>query len=375
MKPEQMERKTLLQLLYQALAHDPEGIGRAIPPIAWASTRGHVRGENQDRLLIARSPTGLVVSVVADGMGGMRDGSHAAVLSVAAVATSCMTSSATKLEDMLVDALHFANDEVYKTLHGEGGAALAVAALSTTEHHIAHIGDARVYHVDRANDLTQLTVDDTLAAQLQCLGRSSTEPHRDTRLVQFAGLGPDLEPHVSEAPKDGRALILTTDGIHGVPSSVFKWIVKSTDRLQLLAKRLTLASSWDGGHDNATVVAIGLDNGTGPQAPLGSHEFWIPGKDLVVFGPQRRIPPEHAHTAVGSLAKSNTHKRKSRRRTQRTQPSIDLPEKEIEREVTTATFEDAPKADDDDAAKQPQNAQQDELASRQPADSGKRPVD
>ena len=371
-----MEQKILFELLNRALSNEPEGTGRATPPIAWSSTRGHVRKENQDRVLVASSPTGLVVAVVADGMGGMRDGSHAAALSVAAVATSCLVSSAAKLDVMLAEALHFANEAVYKTLHGEGGAAVAVAASSPAGHYIGHVGDARVYHADRANELAQLTVDDTVAAQLQCLGRSSgTETRPDTRLLQFAGLGRDLEPHVREIPTGGRALILTTDGVHGVPRSVFEWIVKSADGLQVLAKRLTQASEWNGGHDNATVVTLSLDNGKGgTSSPIESFEFWIPGKELVVSRPERSVAVPQAGTTVRPQAKSSKQKPQGKTRRKRTSSESALTRDQVEPQITIASFEAPPEASDE-SAKQGTKAPQAAKSSGKPEDLAGHPDD
>ena len=62
-----------LATLLQAITREPKGSGRASMPTAWASAKGLVRPENQDRLIVARS-SDLVFAVLADGMGGMRDG-------------------------------------------------------------------------------------------------------------------------------------------------------------------------------------------------------------------------------------------------------------------------------------------------------------
>ena len=309
-----MDSKSLIELLFQALAREPKGIGRAIPPVAWASTRGLVRKENQDRLLVARSRRGLMIAIVADGMGGMRDGSQAAALSAAAVAAHCMLSQTSAIDSMLTDALHYANDEVFRVLHGEGGDALVVAASSSAGRYIAHVGDARAYHVDSAGHLTQLTVDDTVAAQLRCLGKaSSTEANSDSRLLQFVGIGAGLEPHVRTVPTDGRALLLTTDGIYGVPTSVLEWIVNGTDHLQLLAERLMLASEWSGGHDNATVVAVSCGNGSGIQESHESVEFWMPGEHVVVVTtPNHRIPSTKAAALAAQQQSKSSPKKKSR---------------------------------------------------------------
>ena len=350
-----MDPKSLHDLLYRALAREPKGSGRAIPPVAWASTRGQVRAENQDRLLVARSPAGMVMAIVADGMGGMRDGSQAAALSAAAVAARCMVSQATALDAMLADALHFANDEVFRVLHGQGGAALVVAASSSAGRYIAHVGDARAYHVDDAGHLAQLTVDDTVAAQLKCLGKaSSTEANSDNRLLQFVGFGAGLEPHVRTVPTDGRALLLTTDGIYGVPTSVLEWVVNGTGRLQLLAERLTIASEWNGGHDNATVVAVSFGNESGIQGPHGTVEFWVPGQHLVVAPtPDKKTPAAEGALSTQEPPKSRPTKKRRATKSRRKPPvthegaSTD----QAERQLPIVTFEDDHRVDDGLASK------------------------
>ena len=345
-----MDIQRLLDLLYRALAREPKGIGRAIPPVAWASTRGHVRPENQDRLLVGRSPTGLVIAIVADGMGGMRDGSEAAALSAAAVAARCMVSQATALDSMLADALHFANDEVFRVLSGKGGAALAVAASSSAGRYIAHVGDARAYHVDSAGHLAQLTVDDTVAAQLQCLGKaSSTEANSDSRLLQFVGLGDGLEPHIRTVPTEGRALLLTTDGIYGVPTSILEWVVNGTGRLQLLAERLMLASEWNGGHDNATVVAVSFGNESETQGPHEAVEFWVPGEYLVVVTtPNRRTSTGKGAPSAQKPPKSSPTKkhRATKARRKRSVADGGAGTDQAERQLPIVTFDDDLRSDD-----------------------------
>ena len=363
-----MDTNSLIDILYRALTREPKGIGRAIPPVAWASTRGHVREENQDRLLVARSPTGLVIAIVADGMGGMRDGSRAAALSTAAVAARCMVSQESTVDSMLVDALHFANAEIFQVLHGNGGAALAVAASSSAGRYIAHVGDARAYHVDSSGHPTQLTVDDTVAAQLQCLGKaSSAEARTDSRLLQFVGVGPGLEPHVRTVPTHGRGLILATDGIYSVPTAVFDWVVKGAGHLQSLAERLMLASEWNGGHDNATVVAASFGNGTGTEGPVEEVEFWVPGEHLVVIStPDQRASVSNADASAQQRGKPIT-KEKSRRtkvRGKRRATDAKASADQAERQIPIVTFDDDRSTSDDLASNHQTSARQKTLFGR-----------
>lgn len=348
-----MDTNSLVDLLSRKLAKEPCGAERASSfPIAWASTRGLVRKENQDRLLVARSRTGLVVAIVADGMGGMRDGSLAATLSTAAVAAHCMMAESSPPSTMLIDALNFANQEVFKALHGDGGAALAVMASTPTGRYIAHVGDARVYHLQNDGHLAQLTIDDTVEAQLKCLGRSpSLVSQPDGRLLQFVGLGDGLEPHVRDVPEDGRGLLLATDGIYGVPVSVLQWIVeatKATAGLQALTERLMAVSEWSGGHDNATVVAVSF-GAERTQASPEAAEFWMSGSHLVVSTPDRFVPAVQPASSHEKQPNSLSTKRKRRgKKTSRRRRSIkETPSEDQDQcELPIVTFGDTPATDD-----------------------------
>ena len=348
-----MDTNSLVDLLCRKLAKEPCGAEReSSPPIAWASTRGLVRKENQDRLLVARSRTGLVVAIVADGMGGMRHGSQAATLSTAAVAAHCMVAESSPPPTMLTNALNFANQEVFKSLHGDGGAALVVVASTPTGRYIAHVGDARVYHLQSDGHLVQLTIDDTVEAQLKYLGRSpSLVSQPDGRLVQFVGLGDGLEPHVRDVPEDGLGLLLATDGIYGVPMSVLQWIVeatKVTGGLQSLTERLIAVSEWSGGHDNATVVAFSF-GAERTQASPEAAEFWMPGSHLVVSTLGRRVPAvqsassnEEQPNSLSTKPKRRGKKTSRRRRSNKKTPSED----QGQCQLPIVTFGDTPAMDD-----------------------------
>ena len=163
------------------------------------------------------------------------------------------------------------------------------------------------------------------------------------------GFGAGLEPHVRTVPTDGRALLLTTDGIYGVPTSVLEWVVNGTDRLQLLAERLMIASEWNGGHDNATVVAVSFGNESGTQGSHGGVELWMPGQHLVVVPTSNKTTP----AAKGALStqeppKSRPTKKRRTTKARRKRPvayegaSTD----QAERQLPIVTFDDDLKADD-----------------------------
>ena len=147
---------------------------------------------------------------------------------------------------------------------------------------IAHAGDARVYHL-RDSGVDQLTTDDTVRGQIGDLVGHARNEQFETGLLQFIGVGRDLEPHVRAVPSGGRALVLTSDGVHSLPPAIFEWVAKNAKALQAATERFVQASEWHGGQDNATALALGLANGYGEGRQAGPVEFWVPGDHLVVF--------------------------------------------------------------------------------------------
>lgn len=275
--------ETLKEVLLRPLMRDPKGSGRTNVPAAWASTRGSVRAENQDRLLVARSATGLAIAVLADGMGGMQDGARAAAVAAAAVGAHCMAFPAVPLDRLLDEALRYANEEVYRQWHGEGGCTLVIAAWTHSARYVAHVGDSRAYLFSSENRLVQLTVDDTVRAQLMQLGRPPEDDARlHAQLLQFIGVGPTLQPHVAAVSASGRGIILTTDGAHSVPGDVMEWILQTATHPVLAADRLVVASEWHGGKDNSSVIAVSFQQDASTTLVTSLTEFWLPGEHIVM---------------------------------------------------------------------------------------------
>lgn len=281
--------RNIVEFLLRAAARDPSGRGRTALPVAWASSRGAERTENQDRLIVGRSATGASFAILADGMGGMKDGGRAAALSVAVAAAYLGESTDVPIDHLLLGALHAANREVHRLLRGAGGAALVAAVWHEGVCLIGHAGDARAYAVTGTDpvQLKQMTSDDTLDAELSRLGRRrAPDPDVHRGLVQFIGIGPDLDPHITQIPDRVRAILLVSDGINQVPLPTMEWIVRNCTSLQLLPERLVTASDWGGGRDNATVIAIGTQ-GSDLSAPPGHLEYWVATEHLAVVAEPR----------------------------------------------------------------------------------------
>lgn len=286
--------KTAMQeSLERALQRDPNGRSRATIPVVWASSAGLVRKENQDRILIGRAPSGLSVAILADGMGGLEDGSRAAVIATSAAAARALQSRLQHVELIAEDAIEFANEQVFRVLRGRGGAAMVLAVWTERDFAVVHAGDARAYVIDSDGSPHQVTIDDTVAGQLAQMGRPApSEPDRG--LLQFAGVGPEFDVRAQGIGPRPRGVVLTSDGIHNMPPEVFRWIVNRSTGLQALADHLVQLSEWNGGEDNATAICIGGQSSSmqqqyqqqlqlGPDPPYSRDfvECWVPGTTLM----------------------------------------------------------------------------------------------
>lgn len=280
------------------------GVRRVAPVAAALATEvGDVRSENQDRVIIARGRDKLgkpyVIAALADGIGGMREGSECAALTLGCLLSSIATESQSTVDprNWLLNGINKANDEVHAWQHGEGGSTLA-AVLATSSGAIfwSSVGDSRVYHAN-GSKLTQLSTDDTIAGQL---GRGANVGFEQSKLIQFIGTGNPLEASVSEIDKSmGGSLFITTDGVHYLDSTPwFAQLIKHASDPGLRVRRLVELSKWCGGQDNASVAMISLGDKLDEGMPSvnGCFEVWDSFGELqvIVEPPQRLSNPQSA---------------------------------------------------------------------------------
>lgn len=232
---------------------------------AVASETGNVRTENQDRAVLVRGRDSkgneYTLAVVSDGIGGMHDGAGCAATAIGAFVSMIEWQSKkhdTDISTWLYNSSLSANDAVYDKYSGKGGATL-VAVLLHPNHPIywLSVGDSRIYSSSGIS-LKQISVDDTIAGQL---GKNEELYPEQSKLLQFIGMGSDLEPHTSIIDDNNvNSVVLTTDGVHYLapsPNWLGKIIGNSLDSGSCVKKLVDLAM-WCGGQDNATVVMLSL---------------------------------------------------------------------------------------------------------------------
>ncbi|MDX9678238.1 PP2C family protein-serine/threonine phosphatase [Pseudomonas zeae] len=268
---------------------------RRVGPLsaAIASEIGAVRTENQDRAILVQGWDGdgrrFAVAAVADGIGGMRDGGACAALALGAFVAAIhdiARSGPLDSEEWLSRAIFAANEAVHYQFRGTGGSTLVAALIrSRMPSFWGSAGDSRVYQTYNGK-LLQLSVDDTIAGQL---GKKDDESGEQSKLLQYVGMGSDLEPHIKKVLSDGDdQLILTTDGIHYLSknSNWFDRVILNSPDPGSCAKRLIDIAMWCGGPDNAsiTIIPTAHDFGDDIEPLYDCLEIWDSHGDLQLIG-------------------------------------------------------------------------------------------
>jgi serine/threonine protein phosphatase PrpC len=306
-------------------------------PMAIASSVGLVREENQDRVAVFRfgEPTSgreYLLVALCDGMGGMEDGAACAAQALACFSNAVIESAPRmQPERCLFEAAMYANRRVYEAYRGTGGATLSAMLIMSdrNENYRVNVGDSRIYRFDDKS-FRQLTVDDTLAGQLArepdtYLGRNE--------LLQFVGVGPIAEPHVSR--DDNRTAdstyLITSDGVHFLPPKMLNELNIYAPEPAIAARRLIDLAMWCGGHDNAS-LAIGTFSRdvfkTLPPIQAETLEVWDAFGEARFFGaaplvhrsfhPPPMEPPEH----VNFIETAESKTRKSEELLKKSEPEV-----------------------------------------------------
>lgn len=185
------------------------------------------RTEQQDRLVILPHPKrpGLLMAVLADGMGGHSGGAMAAEQVIYKAKQlfgdfAPESESGRQLLRTIVEESHLSIKLSRFTSEQDPHSTVAVLLLQSGRVDWAHCGDSRVYHF-RGDKLQSRTIDHSFVAELQRQGKINaqqalTHPQRN---VLLHCLGADRDPVVDSgesAPLAGDdAFLLCSDGLWG----------------------------------------------------------------------------------------------------------------------------------------------------------------
>ncbi len=238
---------------------------------------GKKRTLNEDRAAVFTLPNGLILAVIADGMGGHQGGDFAS-----STALRMMGEEFEKLKDAsfqshedwaewLKETVLFVNRALYnyanenKKLEGMG-TTLEAILIKEQFCYGTHIGDSRVYQINK-EEIKQITTDHSYVKVLIDSGEiteqeAEVHPQRNW-IIKALGSERFVEPDCySLLLGDASYLLLCSDGLSNkVSDSLIRDIVLSERLLNEKATALVEKANQLGGEDNISVILL--------QAPAG----------------------------------------------------------------------------------------------------------
>ncbi|SER05194.1 protein phosphatase [Gracilibacillus ureilyticus] len=237
----------------------------------YRSDKGKVREINEDAAAIYEKPAaGLVLAIVADGMGGHQAGDVASKMAIEKLLEIWQNdilsvSDKDNAEDWLKNAVIQANNHVYeyaqskRSLKGMG--TTIVASICSNDYFvIAHIGDSRAYLLNQ-DQLQQVTADHSLVGELVRSGQLSEEDAlvhpRKNVILKALGTEMDVTPDIySSQWQTSSVLLLCTDGLtNKVSDKEIQQILGKECTQQSIDQLIELANDR-GGEDNITLAVI-----------------------------------------------------------------------------------------------------------------------
>jgi serine/threonine protein phosphatase PrpC len=219
--------------------------------------------QNQDQFLIKEFSGDSVLVAVADGAGGTPAGEKASGVVIERL-NDFQPDSPTP-EEHLVRFMQEADQKIFGVVEKEAnlkgmGSTLTAAFVRGETVFWAHVGDSRLY-LFRADELTQITEDDTMAGFLLTEGEITREEARvhpgRSFLFDFIGSGGFEEETGSFTLRKNDLLLLTTDGLHDrVPEETLVTILRSNSELDKKLDALISAALEATGKDDLTVVGM-----------------------------------------------------------------------------------------------------------------------
>ena len=248
--------------------------------VGYGLSVGKQRNHNEDAYFTLTStltynenevPFGLYI--VADGMGGHRNGEIASELAIRTLVEHILREIYNPLmgrnpqpgehsfQEVFQLAIEEANDEIIQNSYG-GGTTVTAVLIIGEQMTIAHVGDSRIYSVDPEGNLEALTRDHSLVKRLQELGQITSEeaavhPQRNV-LYRALGQGEPFEPEIisSSRPSSG-GLLICSDGLWSiVAQNTLKQIINSSLTPQQTCDNLIDAANLAGGPDNISAIFV-----------------------------------------------------------------------------------------------------------------------
>ncbi len=232
------------------------------------SSRGMVRGNNEDFFHVPLKEDDARFFIVADGMGGVNAGEVASSLAVASAVTFVEENytSACDVALLLRQALNHANKAVFNTAKADKtyenmGTTLVCALIRDNLMFVANVGDSRCYKLS-GEAFEQVSIDHSFVQEMidkGMLSRDEANNHPNKNLITRA-IGVDRFVRVDVFCKPfnkGDRILLTSDGLTTmVKSEEIEAIIKKEESCENIVRELIDKANEAGGRDNITAVLI-----------------------------------------------------------------------------------------------------------------------
>ncbi len=259
--------------------------------VAALSHAGMTGKNNEDRYAVStymlEGERPVLFAVVSDGIGGHRAGEVAAELAVNYIVENVSQSNGKNPIQIMEAAIHSASEAIASRSASKEeqqgmGATCACVWLEGQRLYIAYVGDSRIYLV-RDGSIQRLTIDHTWVQEAVDRGiitAAQAHDHPNVHVIR-RHLGsvelPDVDfrlrlngdEDTQQAQgnqgtllKEGDTLLMCTDGLTDmVWDDEILRLVLTRNSLKSAAEDLVAQANERGGHDNITVVLIGIPRG------------------------------------------------------------------------------------------------------------------
>jgi PPM family protein phosphatase len=240
--------------------------------IGKCSLLGNYRENNEDSIDVKQFPD-MIVSIVADGMGGQAAGEIASKRSIEIIPRELRKNLSAHLnvegvKSVARRSIAQANEEIMamgaldKDMKNMGTTVVMAIWRKGSEIFITGVGDSRCYMI-RAKKISQLTIDHSLARALveaKTISEAEARDHRFRNVLwkylgsKEVGDGPDV---LSIQIQPGDRFLLCTDGLTGVVTDeqLLAFVSQQTD-MQSCAEGLGQLALDSGSRDNVSCVMI-----------------------------------------------------------------------------------------------------------------------
>lgn len=230
---------------------------------------GKVRERNEDSVVVIDNSNGEYLMVVADGMGGHKDGEVASSIAITHIATRFKEiSSVGNKEDAInwiQGVVKEANALIYKyvALHPESegmGTTMVMALLTPSFLLLGNIGDSSGY-VIKNNKLHKVTVDHTLVNLLVKSGELTEEAAKNhpkkNVLMKALGASTNVEMDIFNVELGVQGIFLCSDGLTNMldDEQIMK-VLKEKTSIEEQLKKLIFKANNRGGSDNISIAYL-----------------------------------------------------------------------------------------------------------------------